>query len=329
MQQFTLASAVVQLSVNGQQSFYAALSKASQQAQRTQQQFAMAARQAQTSTGQQMFQRLYAAQLAQQNHLSQANAAQLNAQANYLKTPAGQAAWQASQASQAQQAAAQQRLAHQQNVASYGTVNANLMKFGAGLKTAAAELLPVVGAIAGIGATAYGIMNHFGSIANPMAGGTLSGSWTLASARMGGAFSPAMDAISSRLQRANMPRGMSDQLGLLGSAAVEIGSSAVIGDYRGILRGIFSSNTERRNRNNPELQSLEGMPEAGMSSYADYGNRLQMSALQTDPLQTAILRQQMQNMEQRQQNMPPEMRVLLERIADNTMPRVGNNQQFV
>lgn len=80
----------------------------------------------------------------------------------------------------------------------------------------------------------------------------------------------------------------------------------------------------------PPLQSLEGMPQARQVGYGDYWSQLQATAAQTDPLETATLRTQLQNMQERQNNMPPEQRLLLERIADanermaNELARMDN-----
>jgi hypothetical protein len=242
--------------------------------------------------------------LAQTNQMrQQAQVAQ--AQATFARTPEGQAQIRMQQQARTDTLQAQELRQRAESVAQYGRLGAALREaservthFGSRTLEVSSSLQRIVGGVSSLGAAA-----------SPQAVATLRGSMTLAQARLGREFLPAMDLQSYVLQRGSemyrraadsspvargaLATGLGAVQGAMIGAATPIPGGALIGGVVGGLVGLLSSIFADKR---PDIaRSYEGLPQGGYTTGEGFYERLQTAGINMSPLDTQVLAEQLRN----------------------------------
>jgi hypothetical protein len=210
--------------------------------------------------------------------------------AAHLQTPQGQAELQETARLRLQiQGHAQMRqemAARAESIAQHGRLGDMLIRARQGF----AELAPAMQTAQRI----WGGMVSLGRSASPNAGATLDQSWELLKARAGRFFLPAMANASQTLQAGadavGATRGSSFERSTL-FKALSYSPPAFFGEW--LLTG---ERPDRRQAREGAMQSFAGLPQSRISSAEEYYDRLQMTALNTGPLEAEILKEQLENL---------------------------------
>lgn len=199
--------------------------------------------------------------------------ARMRAEALHYQTPQGQAQLRAEQESRRDNAQARAQLA-----AAKGEGPGMMETFGRVIRDAAGA----VGMFTGALSQAEGILVGMGQKAAPAIAQTYLGSWDLLQSKIGALAIPALEQASRLLQYAtrHIPDPESDK-GRFISAGIE--------------RSIFGMFGDKIAAGEDVRHSLAGLPQSQLSTSEAYYERLQLSGLNYDELQTDILRQQLAN----------------------------------
>jgi hypothetical protein len=226
------------------------------------------------------------------------------AQAAFARTPEGQAQFRMQQQARTDTLQAQELRQRAESVAQYGRLGAALREASDRVGHFGNRVLEVGSSVGRI----VGGVSALGAAASPQAAATLRGSMTLARARLGREFLPAMDLESYVLQRGSeLYRRAADSSpvartalatatgaaqGALIGAAIPIPGATIAGGVIGGTIGFVSSLSERRK---DILQSYEGLPAGGYTTGPQFYEKLQTAGLNMSPLDTEVLAEQLRN----------------------------------